>query len=551
MKKIFLPFAASFILSMGIYAQAPQKMSYQAVIRNASNALLTNTPVGMQISILQGSSTGSAVYVEVQTQSTNANGLVSLEVGTGTPITGTFSSINWASGPYFIKTETDPLGGTAYTIAGTNELISVPYALFSANSVPGPVGPAGPQGIQGIPGANGIDGVDGTNGIDGTNGVAGPQGIQGLTGATGPAGPIGPAGPSGSLNAWGLTGSAGTVDGTNFIGTTDNKPFNIRVNNQKAGKIDVAAEGNTFYGYLSGNSNSAGNNENTGIGKKALFSNTIGYLNTATGANALMSNTTGNFNTADGAYALYSNTTGHRNTATGEEALLGNTTGFYNTANGMGALITNTTGNDNVAIGHFANVSTGALSNAIVIGSSATVNSSNKVRIGNPSVTVIEGQVAYSFPSDGRFKYNINQSDVKGLDFILKLKPVEYNFDTKKFEEFLTQNMPDSIRRKHFENTDFSKSSSIRQSGFIAQDVENAMKESNYNFNGVHKPTDENDNYSVAYSLFVVPLVKGMQEQQKMIEELKVTNELLKTTNSELKAEIEKIKMYLEIKEKK
>jgi hypothetical protein len=107
-------------------------MSYQAVIRNSSNALITSTPVGMQISILQGSSNGTAVYVETQTPSTNANGLVSLEIGTGTIVTGTFAGINWAAGPYFIKTETDPTGGTAYTIAGTNELMSVPYALFSA-----------------------------------------------------------------------------------------------------------------------------------------------------------------------------------------------------------------------------------------------------------------------------------------------------------------------------------------------------------------------------------------------------------------------------------
>jgi hypothetical protein len=87
----------------------------------------------MKISVLQGSSAGIPVFVETHTQSTNANGLVSLQIGTGTIITGTFSGINWAAGPYFIKTETDPTGGTDYTIAGTNELMSVPYALFSAN----------------------------------------------------------------------------------------------------------------------------------------------------------------------------------------------------------------------------------------------------------------------------------------------------------------------------------------------------------------------------------------------------------------------------------
>jgi len=135
MNKIITILAAVF-LTASVFAQAPQKMSYQAVIRNASNSLVTSTPVGMRISVLQGSSTGTAVYVETQTPSTNSNGLVSLEIGTGTAVTGTFASINWAAGPYFIKTETDPTGGTAYTIAGTNELMSVPYALFSANGTP-------------------------------------------------------------------------------------------------------------------------------------------------------------------------------------------------------------------------------------------------------------------------------------------------------------------------------------------------------------------------------------------------------------------------------
>ena len=133
MKKL-ITILAVVLITTNVFAQAPQKMSYQAVIRNSSSVLITSTPVGMKISVLQGSSTGTPVYVETQTPSTNTNGLVSLEIGTGTVITGTFATINWAAGPYFIKTETDPTGGTAYTISGTNELMSVPYALFSANA---------------------------------------------------------------------------------------------------------------------------------------------------------------------------------------------------------------------------------------------------------------------------------------------------------------------------------------------------------------------------------------------------------------------------------
>jgi hypothetical protein len=109
-------------------------MSYQAVIRNASGTLVVSQAVGMQISILPGSETGTPVYVETHTPTTNSNGLVTLEIGGGTAITGTFEGIDWSTGIYFIKTETDPAGGTDYTITGTSQLLSVPYALYADSS---------------------------------------------------------------------------------------------------------------------------------------------------------------------------------------------------------------------------------------------------------------------------------------------------------------------------------------------------------------------------------------------------------------------------------
>ena len=136
MKKLFTILLAVF-LTATVWAQSPNKMSYQAVIRNASNNLVTSTAVAMQISILQGSTGGSAVYVETQTPTTNFNGLVNIEIGGGTVVSGNFSTINWANGPYFVKTETDPdgaTGGIAYTITGTSQLLSVPYALYAANA---------------------------------------------------------------------------------------------------------------------------------------------------------------------------------------------------------------------------------------------------------------------------------------------------------------------------------------------------------------------------------------------------------------------------------
>jgi hypothetical protein len=127
---------AALLLTACIFAQAPQLMSYQAVIRNSSNKLVVSTSVGMRISILQGSATGTAVYVETQTPTTNINGLASLEIGSGTIVSGSFSNIDWSAGQYFIKTETDPTGGTAYSITGASQLLSVPYAFYSANGNP-------------------------------------------------------------------------------------------------------------------------------------------------------------------------------------------------------------------------------------------------------------------------------------------------------------------------------------------------------------------------------------------------------------------------------
>jgi hypothetical protein len=129
MKKVILIFSA-VILSLTVYSQSPNKMSYQAIVRNASSDLISNEVIGMQISILQGSVDGTVVYVETLAPSTNSNGLVSFEFG-GEP---GFDTINWANGPYFLKTETDPTGGTNYSIAGTSQLLSVPYALYAKTS---------------------------------------------------------------------------------------------------------------------------------------------------------------------------------------------------------------------------------------------------------------------------------------------------------------------------------------------------------------------------------------------------------------------------------
>lgn len=133
MKRILL--AAGLMLGTTLaFAQAPEKMSYQAIIRNAGGQVLANQNIGIKVSVLQGSSSGTVVYSERLTGSTNANGLLTMELGTGVVLSGTFNTINWPSGNYYLKTETDPSGGTAYTITGTSQLLSVPYAMFAKSA---------------------------------------------------------------------------------------------------------------------------------------------------------------------------------------------------------------------------------------------------------------------------------------------------------------------------------------------------------------------------------------------------------------------------------
>lgn len=122
-------------MSFYLHGQSvPQKMNYQAVLRDANSQLLINQAVGIKISIIQNSATGNVVYSEVQAATTNNLGLVQLEIGGGTPVAGNFSAIDWSSGPYFVKIEVDPAGGTAYVEMGTSQLLSVPYALYAENS---------------------------------------------------------------------------------------------------------------------------------------------------------------------------------------------------------------------------------------------------------------------------------------------------------------------------------------------------------------------------------------------------------------------------------
>jgi hypothetical protein len=360
--------------------------------------------------------------------------------------------------------------------------------------------------------------------------------------------------PAGAGSGWTLTGNAGTIDATNFIGTTDNVPLNFRVNNQKSGRIDPVNL-NTFLGLGSGSAISTGT-WNTGYGFNALGANTIGTQNTAIGYKAMESNTTAGLNVAIGKGALFTisysngnvaygpantavgyeslyttnpttNSNGARNTAIGYFAGHENTIGQNNIFIGYQAGYTatpanaNTNGSNNTFIGYNAGGNSGTLTNATAIGQGAIVNANNKIRLGDTNVTAIEGQVAFTASSDRRLKSDIHSINY-GLDFVKNLKPVSYKLNN-------------SDGRENW--------------GFIAQDIEEIL--------GTDKAVltigqDEMRTLGLRYTDFIAPMVKAIQEQQDQIEALKdqlkdkddkVLN--LESSVNSMKEELETIKRAL------
>jgi len=131
MKKFYTLIVAA-LFAATLAGQSPEMLQYQAVVRGVSGVIIVTTQVGMKISILQGSATGTPVCVEEFTPTTNAFGLVSIEIGTVNA--AAFGAIDWSAGPYFVKVELDPdgaTGGISYDVMGTSQLLSVPYALYA------------------------------------------------------------------------------------------------------------------------------------------------------------------------------------------------------------------------------------------------------------------------------------------------------------------------------------------------------------------------------------------------------------------------------------
>ncbi len=211
-------------------AQAPEGVNYQAVIRDNLGNPIENDFVGIKIGIYQNTTTGTLVFEESFTPNTNAFGLVNFIIGQGELISGDFSIIDWAAGPYFIEISADIDGGVNYEIIGTQELMSVPYALYAKTAGNGPQGPQGPvgadgpQGPVGLTGATGAQGDPGPQGPIGAEGPQGPIGLTGATGAQGDPGPTGNDGPQGIQGVQGIQGDPGAdgllPNGTSIGNTT-------------------------------------------------------------------------------------------------------------------------------------------------------------------------------------------------------------------------------------------------------------------------------------------------------------------------------------------
>ncbi|NMH29197.1 tail fiber domain-containing protein [Flavobacterium silvaticum] len=291
---------------------------------------------------------------------------------------------------------------------------------------------------------------------------------------------------------------------------------------------------NTAFGYRALRSNTTAE-RNTAVGTSALTANTTGYSNTAVGDGALAGNTTGIRNVGIGQSALLYNTVGWENIGIGWGALNVSTTSSYNVAIGSLCMVGNTTGGNNVAIGYggLGNITTGTYNTAvgnyagvalgggvqnvtcIGNGSGFGTTVTNHINIGNGSVLWIGGQTNWGTFSDARTKDRISE-EVKGLDFIKKLRPVTYHFNYDK-EFALLNNGKKDTTAVYDGKYDIEK---IKFSGFIAQEVEKAANESGYDFSGLVPPPDGKGAYTLRYAEFVVPLVKAMQEQQELIEKL-------------------------------
>jgi len=529
MTKLFLNCLVSLLLfSTAISAQIPKTMSYQGVLADTSANAVADGNYNLTFRIYDVASGGTELWMETQT--------IPVVDGIFNAILGSTTSLNLPfDQPYWLGVSVE--GGTE--LSPRIELTSVPYSLE-----PDSGGGASSLQINDLSDAKyighslylGSGSGDNDDGTENYNTAVGYIALQHNTSGyinTAVGGYALHSNTTGFGNtaagyealAENLTGKANTAVG--FLALTHNS----------------SVDSNSALGYAALYSNTSGV-QNTAIGARTLYSNTIGGLNTSVGFNGLEHNTAGQSNTAIGGYALGDNQTGSHNTAMGSNALKFNQNGGDNTAIGAFALYGSQTGSENTAIGRDAGSSQTNLFNTTCLGFGAKVTSDNSIRIGNSNVSSIGGYAGWSNFSDVRYKQNIKE-DVVGLDFIMGLRPITYNLDISALAEKLGEDTridKDGNRVKEQPSAEVlasrERKASIRQSGFAAQEVEELAERLGYDFGGVDKPENEDSFYGLRYAEFVVPLVKAVQEQQKIIEKLQEENEKQQQEINQLRSEI-------------
>jgi len=481
----FLGMIMMFIFISQLNAQVPQAFNYQAVARNATGDLLDNQTVGLQLTIHQGSSSGTVVYSETHTLATNQFGLFTVAIGQGTVVSGTFATIDWSTGNYWLQVQMDPAGGTAYADMGTDQLLSVPFAMYSDGSLPAGTtgqtlrhdgsdwvandflynsGSAVGIGTTTMPHTLSINGGASSGEIGLYTNLSGVTSSNGLRIGTS----------ASSMNAWiwnyenaklyfgtnNLERMTINADGKVGIGTTSPSQFT---------KFHVASN-NRYAGYFTTDSASS-----TAAALYAEYTNTGNYVQ----ASAVK----GVCNAAD--YYGYGGW-------------------FISNYKGMVASASSATGSVYGLTGSGTSTGTGTAYGVYGSASSTSGTAYGIYCSGNGGYTG-----TWSAVSDRKFKKNIADYS-NALENVLKLRTVTYDMNTEEYS--------------------FMGFSSEKQIGFIAQEMEDVFP--TLVTKGVHPGDGERDeeiDYKGINYIGLIPvLVKAIQEQQAEIVSLKAEIKALK-----------------------
>jgi trimeric autotransporter adhesin len=494
-------------VGVGYYALNANTTGYQNVALG-SNALAANTTgyanTGHGHQTLLTNTTGyensafgnSALLLNTTGSQNTANGTFSLRnntvgslntaIGSGTMYNNTTASRNVAIGHDALSAQSFSNGGVAFN----SDNIAIGFEALKANQPTSTT-----NGFQNV--AIGTEALK-TNTTGSNNVAIAPAALQ--------------------TNS---TGNQNVAIGQATLALNSTGSFNTAVG-QSSMFNNVVGLNNTAIGTATLYNNTASNNVAIG---NAMFSNTTGANNTATGFQTMNNFQTGSNNVANGYRAMAgsatpASNTGSNNTSIGYETMSTISSGGNNVALGFRAGTINQVGSNNTFIGYQADGTLNNLSNATAIGNGAVVDASNKMRLGNTSVTLVETYGTFVTVSDKRLKNNITDNAI-GLNFIKAVRPVKYELNAQK---------------------------GVMYDGFIAQEIDSILQKQNIKtFSGLSKPKNDSEHYSVSYSTFVVPLVNAVKELDEKNTQLATENEQLKAelakmkaANSTLKASVEK-----------